>query len=128
MNTLRSIITHLVITAFPLGAISAATMPIAVEIVPKASQMRDSGIPIGNVRVRFKDGHTELWTKRGHCLIAKITRNGLVGWARYNELNGRAMPGNALIRLMVSTDHWVDFLSGYPYIDNWDTPRMAQPW
>lgn len=95
-------------------------MPKSVEIVP-LSGSGESETHVGNVRVRFKDGHSELWTKQGRCLIAKVTKNGLIGWTRFGERNHRGAPVNDSIRLMTSTEHWVDFRSGYPFIDDWDT-------
>ena len=121
MKSLRSTVLGFVIATLVFACVSAATMPIAVEIVPVAGESLGSDAPMGNIRVRFKDGHTELWTKQGRCLIAKVTRNGLVGWTHFGERNHRGAPVNDSIRLMVTTERWVDFRSGYPFIDDWNT-------
>lgn len=111
----------ILIGALATQAAPAGERPVVVEIVPVATEMRDAGFQIGNVRVRFKDGHSEVWTTRGQCLIAKISRNGFVGWTRYAARNRRGVPVNDTVRLMVSKDRWIDFHSGYPFIDDWDT-------
>jgi len=114
--------------AILIGALAArlalaVDRPVAVEIVAVPAEMRDTGCRIGNVRVSFMDGRSELWTKRGRCLLAKISRGGMVGWTRYGYRNRRGAPVNDTVRLMVSNDRWVDFRSGYPFIDNWDTSQ-----
>jgi hypothetical protein len=52
----------------------------------------DSG-RAGNVRVTFSDGHRELWTHRGRAMLAKVSKSGLVGWARAAGRN--LAPGHA---------------------------------
>ncbi|MBC7981319.1 MAG: hypothetical protein H7Y36_12220 [Armatimonadetes bacterium] len=121
MKTPRSKVIRSAIIALLIGGVYAAPMPTTVEIVPVGSDSSDTERLIGNVRVRFADGHSELWTRQGRCLLAKVTKNGLIGWTRFGERNRRGVPVNDSIRLMVSTEHWVDFRSGYPFIDDWDT-------
>ena len=110
----------LLVISMALTHSTQAEAPIAVKIVPVASEMRDAGIPIGNVQVKFADGHVELWTKRGRCLLAKIAKGDHVGWTRYTSRSEREAPENDTLRLMVNNERWVDFRIGYPFIDDWD--------
>src|SRR4051812_38351714 len=121
MTTPALVAFALAVAASSLGSALAGPMPTSVEIVPVVSETGDSGLPIGNIRVRFADGHSELWTKQGHCLLPKITKRGLVGWTRYEGCDQRGGLMNDSIRLMISPTRWVDFRSGCPYIDDWDT-------
>src|SRR5205814_8499445 len=46
--------------------------PKSVTIVDVPSERRDYGTNIGNIKVRFSDGHSEVWTSLGRCM-----KNGL---------------------------------------------------
>ncbi len=38
----------------------------------------------GNIRVHFTDGHSEIWTRKGHCGTPHVSGKGDVGWVRKN--------------------------------------------
>lgn len=55
----------------------------AIVIVPSP---HDSFlVQTGNVKVTFRDGHTELWTHEGDCRDVKISGKGNVGWVRMHK-------------------------------------------
>lgn len=67
-----------------------ASPPVSVGIVGVPHDKRGEGQGIGNVKVRFADGHTEIWDKSGKCMNARVTKKGHVGWevvCGYNDYN-----------------------------------------
>jgi hypothetical protein len=53
---------------------------VSIIVVP-----RPGGREIGNVKVTFSDGHTEVLTHTGDCYNAKVSPNGNVGWIRVGK-------------------------------------------
>ena len=98
---------------------NAAEMPVAAEIVDVPAERRDYGIPIGNVRVRFADGHSEMWTRLGRCMQVQRSAAGRVGWTRYTNRNLHGEPVNNVLRVMTANGSWQDFQAG-PFIREWD--------
>lgn len=41
----------------------------------------------GDVSVTLSNGKTEMWTTHGGCVLAKVSKGGLVGWAHGTGLN-----------------------------------------
>lgn len=81
-------------------------------------QRRDWGQPVGNIKVKFADGHSEFWTRLGRCLHVRCSPSGLVGWSRYTFRNSYGEPVNDTLRVMASTERWIDFRAG-PFIEDW---------
>ena len=50
--------------------------PTRVSIIDVPSERRDYGTNIGNIKVRFSDGHSEVWTSLGRCMYAHVSRAG----------------------------------------------------
>lgn len=98
----------------------AAERPVAAEIVDVPAERRDWGLPIGNVRVRFADGHAEMWTLQGRCMELRQSASGRVGWSRYTRRNSHGEPVNNVLRVMVTNSHWQDFQAALPFIRDWD--------
>ena len=47
---------------------------------------------IGNVRVTYSDGTTDLWTFKGNCAEPKVSTKGSVGWEVYElGADGKAL-------------------------------------
>lgn len=47
---------------------------------------------IGNVRVTYSDGTTDLWTLKGNCAEPKISTKGSVGWEVYKlDADGKTL-------------------------------------
>ncbi|GEP45921.1 hypothetical protein BGE01nite_52120 [Brevifollis gellanilyticus] len=99
-------------------ACAAADMPVSAEIVEVPAERRDWGEVIGNVRVKFKDGHTEMWTKNGKCLHVLRSDSGLVGWSRYTRRNDHGEPVNNMLRVMISPEQWKDVKTDL-FIEDW---------
>lgn len=104
----------LAITSLAFGS----DMPVSAEIVDVPSERRDSGEPIGNIRVTFADGHSEFWTRLGRCLHVRRASSGLVGWTRFTSRNSYGGPVNSVLRVMVTSSQWKDFQAG-PFIEDW---------
>ncbi len=98
----------------------AAERPVAAEMVDVPAERRDYGMPIGNVRVTFADGHTEMWTRLGRCMELRRSASGLVGWSRYTTRNAHGEPVNNVLRVMVTNSRWQDFQTELPFIRDWD--------
>ncbi len=103
-------------------AFCADARPVKAEIVDVPAERRDWGVPIGNVKVTFSDGHTEMWTKEGKAIHAKVSKTGIVGWSRYAQRNSHEEPVNSKLRLLLSEKDIKDFdaASSGPYIEKWD--------
>jgi hypothetical protein len=69
----------LIVTAAASFAGAPQSKPKSATIIDVPSERRDYGISIGNVQVRFSDGHTEIWTSGGKCLMPHVSPNGYVG-------------------------------------------------
>ena len=101
------------------SSIMAAPKPVDAVIVDVPTERRDWHSPIGNVKVTFSDGHTEMWTKEGKCIHPKTSSTGLVGWTRYSERNAKDEPVNSTLRILVTESDIKDLAAG-PYIEEWD--------
>jgi hypothetical protein len=97
------------------GSLAGApqSTPTSVTIVDVPSERRDYGINIGNVKVRFADGHSELWTNKGKCLIPHVSAKGYVGWTRYTSRNHYQEPVNDVLRVCFPDRTFKDFRA-YP--------------
>ena len=89
----------LLIAAAVCAASSPSPVPRSASVVPVLSEQRDYGIPIGNIKVQFSDGHSELWTKDGRSLLPHVSRSGVVGWSRFVSRNVYGEPFNNLLRI-----------------------------
>jgi len=92
--------------------------PTSVTIVDVPSERRDYGTHIGNVKVRFSDGHSEVWTSLGRCMDAQVSATGLVGWTRYTTRNYYGEPVNSILRVRFRDGTLKDFQHG-PFIEEW---------
>ena len=101
-----------------IRSLQAAERPISAEIVDVASERKDWGEPIGNIRVKYAGGRSELWTRLGRCMHVRCSESGIVGWTRYTSRNLYGDPVNSILRIMVATDRWLDFQAG-PFIEDW---------
>ena len=71
--------------ASSIAAESPRATPKSVSIVIVPSQFDTFLVQTGNVNATFRDGHTEVWTHEGDCLMAKLSRRGNVGWVRIDK-------------------------------------------
>ena len=92
--------------------------PKSVTIIDVPSERRDYGTNIGNIKVRFSDGHSEVWTSLGMCMYAHISPTGLVGWTRYTGRNSYGEPVNSILRVRFRDGSVKDFQHG-PFIEQW---------
>jgi hypothetical protein len=92
--------------------------PTRVSIIDVPSERRDYGTNIGNIKVRFSDGHSEVWTSLGRCMDAHVSPSGLVGWTRYTSRNHYGEPVNDISRVRFFDGHIKDFQHG-PFIEEW---------
>jgi hypothetical protein len=95
--------------------------PKSVTIIDVPRERRDHGTNIGNIRVRFSDGHSEVWTSLGKCMYAHVSPNGLVGWTRYTERNDYQEPVNNILRIHFLDGTIKDFQAypNGPFIEEW---------
>ena len=87
--------------------------------VPSEGSLGDN--PAGNVRVLFNDGHAEMWTKEGKCLMPQISPiYHLVGWVRFSVRNARGWPLDGTVRICWPDGHHKDFGGNIlPFIEQW---------
>ncbi|HSJ04881.1 MAG: hypothetical protein ACAI34_10725 [Verrucomicrobium sp.] len=93
--------------------------PLKAEIVPVAEETKDWWTPIGNVKVTFTDGHSEMWTKQGQALLPKVSVKGAVGWTKIKERSDKGEPVNSVLRVLLSETEIKDLEAG-PFIEAWD--------
>ena len=75
----------------------ATTLAACIAVAPLHAGPRRASIVIvpspydsflvqtGNVKVTFRDGHSELWTHSGDCYDVKVSPSGNVGWIRMDK-------------------------------------------
>src|ERR1700751_5734060 len=102
------------LTASALVGAPAAS-PTSVTIIDVPSERRDYGTEIGNITVRYSDGHSETWTSLGRCMYAHVSPTGLVGWTRYTARNHYGEPVNDTLRVRFLSGRIKDFQHG-PFI------------
>lgn len=93
--------------------------PVKAEIVAVPAETKDWWTPIGNVKVTFTDGHSEMWTKQGQALLPKVSVNGAVGWTKIKERSDKGEPVNSVLRVLLSEIEIKDLEAG-PFIEAWD--------
>jgi hypothetical protein len=101
------------------GATNAKPKSVMIIDVPR--ERRDYGTNIGNIKVQFSDGHSEVWTSRGRCIYAEVSPHGLVGWTRYILRNSHQEPVNNVLRIRFPDGRVEDFQAcpGGPFIEEW---------
>jgi hypothetical protein len=101
---------------------TATPKPMSVSIIDVPSERRDYGTNIGNIKVRFSDGHSEVWTSFGKCMYAAVSATGLVGWTRYTFRNYWGEPVNSILRVRFVSGRIKDFeaAANGPFIEKWD--------
>ena len=60
--------------------------PVQAEILAKEEPAAEADWRIGNVSVRFNDGHREMWTRNGSCRLPRVGKTGAVAWVRCTKL------------------------------------------
>ena len=91
MRVLPILVVTLSVLAGPLPQVLAdqqsSAKDVSIIVVPRP----DEGREIGNVKVTFSDGHTEVLTHTGDCYNAKVSPKGNVGWIRVRKTE--SVPG-----------------------------------
>jgi hypothetical protein len=65
-------------------------LPVRASIEGNKSLRPD--YKIGNVRVTYSDGTTDLWTLKGNCAEPKVSTKGSVGWEVYKlDADGKTL-------------------------------------
>ena len=97
MNKLISIRVCLAIAVVSMSGAQAdpAARLKSAEIVDVPAKYADWQYKIGNLQVRFTDGHVEVLTKDAHCLQPIISPTGALGWIHFSHMGGR--DGDALL-------------------------------
>jgi hypothetical protein len=109
-----------VLTATAIASPPAAT-PESVTIIGVPRERRAYGTHIGNIRVQFTDGHSEVWTSLGRCMHAQISPSGLVGWTWFSDRNYYQEPVNRTLRVRFLSGRIKDFEAypNGPFIEQW---------
>ena len=104
-----------------LAAANAVPLPQSASIVDVPTERRDAGWRIGNVKVVFSDGHSEMWTKLGRALIPEVANSGLVGWVTFRVRSWHYGPYDDTLRIIWPDEHHCDYKADatYPYIEKW---------
>jgi hypothetical protein len=94
--------------------------PVATRIATVRSQSNADWRPVGNISVTLSDGHREVWTTTGHCLLPKISRSGLVGWTHAVVQHSRGGWMNTQLRIARDGRLIAHFDVSRAFIDLWD--------
>jgi hypothetical protein len=97
---------------------SSAILPKSAVIVDAHDKLGDNSV--GNVKVLFTDGHSELWTKLGKSLLPRVSATGLVGWAHALFINARGWPVDSVLRVCWPDGHHKDFKADSAFIEIWN--------
>ncbi len=102
--------------------LAATALPKDAVIAHATGAMDGAGEPIGNVKVIFTDGHSEMWTKRGDCMLPRVSNAGLVGWMRVSTRDENNTPFYSTVRVCWPDGHYQDFGfdAGAPYLEDWN--------
>src|SRR6266516_1154916 len=116
-----------IVTSLPTLAISCTALaggaqphPIAARIFAVRSQSNADWRPVGNISVTFSDGHREMWTSTGRCLLPKISNSGLVGWTHAVGQHSRGGWMNTQLRIARHGRLIAHFDVSRAFIDLWD--------
>jgi hypothetical protein len=97
MRVLPILVVTLSVLAAPLQQVLAdqqsTAKDVSIIVVPRPDVRRE----IGNVKVTFSDGHTEVLTHTGDCYDAKLSPKGNVGWIRVGK--GERAKNSVVVRL-----------------------------
>jgi hypothetical protein len=107
-------------SAFTAVAADSESHPIAARVVPVRSQSNLDWRPVGNISVTFSDGHEEMWTTTGHCLLPKASHSGLVGWTYGTAQHSRGGWMNTQLRIARDRRLIARFNVSRAFIDLWD--------
>ena len=94
MRVLPILLFTLTVLAGPLQRVLADQQSTAKDVSIIVVSSPTGGGKIGNVKVAFADGHTEVLTHTGDCYNAKVSAKGDVGWIRIGKRE-RASPVRA---------------------------------
>jgi hypothetical protein len=94
--------------------------PIAASILRVQSQSVADWRAVGNVSVTLSDGHREVWTTTGHCLLPKVSSSGLVGWTHAVGQHSRGGWMNTQLRIARDGRLIAHFDVSRAFIDFWD--------
>ena len=108
-----------------LGADQAGVKPVSAVVIPATSGNSSGESHLGDIKVTFSDGHTEVVTHDGKCSEPKASKKGDVGWVHCtNVKESRYGPHGENERLVVrslsgKTREFKPSSMG-PFIHYWD--------
>ena len=94
--------------------------PTVARILVVRSESNADWRPVGNISVKFSDGHREIWTTKGHCLLPKVSKSGLVGWTHAIEQHSRGGWMNQELRIARDGRIIGRFHADRAFVDLWD--------
>lgn len=104
---------------------SQGSMPASAAVVIVPSNFDSFMIQTGNIRIKFSDGHSEVWTTEGNCTSPRVSANGSVGWVRVDkskvDLAAKNREGEDKVIVQLSDGKRKEFAPNpaTPFIGNW---------
>ncbi|HKP04782.1 MAG TPA: hypothetical protein VJU77_15625 [Chthoniobacterales bacterium] len=78
MVLIRSLFLTLIALVAAESGFGATPEKVRIVVVP--SPLDELLVPAGNVELTYSDGRRELLTTDGHCLDARLSARGVIGW------------------------------------------------
>jgi hypothetical protein len=121
MKSAQLVITLITLAvAYTAPAEGSQPHPIAARVVAVRSESNADWRTVGNISVTFSDGHREIWTTTGHCLLPKVSASGLVGWTHAVAQHSRGGWMNSQLRIARDGRLIAHFNVSRAFIDFWD--------
>lgn len=66
------------------------------------------------------NGHREMWTRQGKCVLARVSKSGLVGWTRGKWFHPTQGLANNTVVIAREDKVLARITAFYPFINLWD--------
>lgn len=70
----------------------AGLKPVNAEVVPSESVQAPGNNKVGNIKITFNDGHSEVVTTDGYCLGPEVSKKGNVSWSHSTGFESLGYP------------------------------------
>lgn len=123
MTLFRSLVPGFVAVAVVASTFGATPDQVTILVAP--SRLDGFYAPVGNVRVTYSDGRTELLTTGGDCRDVHMSAKHDIGWIKMEnvhvEPNGAHLSGNDILKIRLADGAMKEFWPhpGTRFIEKW---------
>jgi hypothetical protein len=117
---------HLFQIALLVGSLScfaagqAGTKPVKAVVIPTKSGQSSEVNQVGNIKITFDDGHSEVVTTDGQCTGAEVSKRGDIVWDHFtgSDRMGYPIDEKLILRTVDGKTRELKPETGYPYVRN----------